>query len=73
MTDLSAQSVAGHNKKRLVVVLFMTAVYLVAEVIGGLLTGSLALMADAGHMLTDVAGIGLALLAIHFGERPAHT
>lgn len=71
MTDLSAQSVAGHNKKRLVLVLFMTAVYLVAEVIGGLLTGSLALMADAGHMLTDVAGIGLALLAIHFGERPA--
>jgi cobalt-zinc-cadmium efflux system protein len=71
MTDLSAQSAAGRHKNRLVVVLFMTAAYLVAEVIGGLLTGSLALLADAGHMLTDVAGIGLALLAIQFGERPA--
>jgi cobalt-zinc-cadmium efflux system protein len=41
------------------------------EVIGGLLTRSLALLADAGHMLTDVAGLGLALLAIWFAERPA--
>lgn len=40
-----------------------------AEVVGGLLTGSLALLADAGHMLTDVAGLGLALLAISFSSR----
>ncbi len=39
--------------------------------IGGLWTGSLALLADAGHMLTDVAGVGLALLAIWFAEKPA--
>lgn len=71
MSELPNQSAAGRHKNRLVVVLFMTAAYLVAEVIGGLLTGSLALLADAGHMLTDVAGIGLALLAIQFGERPA--
>lgn len=71
MSELPNQSEAGRSKKRLVVVLFLTAGYLVAEVIGGFLTGSLALLADAGHMLTDVAGIGLALLAIQFGERPA--
>jgi cobalt-zinc-cadmium efflux system protein len=42
-----------------------------AEVVGGLWTGSLALLADAAHMLTDVGGLALALLAIRFSERPA--
>jgi cobalt-zinc-cadmium efflux system protein len=51
--------------------LALTTAYLIAEVVGGLLTHSLALLADAGHMLTDVAGLGLALLAIQFAERPA--
>jgi hypothetical protein len=49
----------------------MTTFYLLAEVVGGLITGSLALLADAGHMLTDVGGLGLALLAINFAARPA--
>ena len=62
---------AGKNKKRLGVVLGLTTTYLVAEVVGGLLTGSLALLADAGHMLTDVAGLALALIAIRFAESPA--
>ena len=62
---------AGKNKKRLAIVLVLTTTYLVTEVVGGLLTGSLALLADAGHMLTDVAGLALALLAIRFAERPA--
>jgi cobalt-zinc-cadmium efflux system protein len=62
---------AGKNKKRLAIVLALTTTYLIAEVVGGLLTGSLALLADAGHMLTDVAGLGLALMAIQFAERPA--
>jgi len=62
---------AGKNKRRLVIVLGLTTAYLIAEVVGGLLTHSLALLADAGHMLTDVAGLGLALLAIQFAERPA--
>ncbi len=62
---------AGRNKRRLAIVLGLTTSYLVAEVVGGLLTGSLALLADAGHMLTDVAGLALALLAIRFAERPA--
>ncbi|HKO42382.1 MAG TPA: cation diffusion facilitator family transporter [Pyrinomonadaceae bacterium] len=62
---------ASKNKKRLVIVLALTTTYLVAEVVGGLLTHSLALLADAGHMLTDVAGLVLALMAIQFAERPA--
>ncbi len=64
-------SAAGKNKKRVAIVLALTTAYLVAEVIGGLLTHSLALLADAGHMLTDVAGLILALFAIRFAERPA--
>ena len=66
-----AHTPAGKNKRRLAIVLGLTTMYLAAEVVGGLLTGSLALLADAGHMLTDVAGLGLALLAIRFAERPA--
>ena len=59
------------SRKRLAIVLGLTTVYLVAEVIGGLVTGSLALLADAGHMLTDVAGLALALFAMAFAARPA--
>ncbi len=64
-------SAAGKNKKNLAIVFGLTAFYLIVEVIGGFWTGSLALLADAGHMLTDVAGVGLALLAIWFAEKPA--
>ena len=64
-------SAAGANKRALAIVFALTSLYLVVEVVGGLLTGSLALLADAGHMLTDVAGVGLALMAIRFAERPA--
>jgi cobalt-zinc-cadmium efflux system protein len=62
---------AARHQRRLAMVLALTATYLVAEVVGGLLTGSLALLADAGHMLTDVAGVALALVAIRFAARPA--
>ncbi len=54
---------------RLLVVLGVTATVMVVEVVGGLLTGSLALLADAGHMLTDVAAIGLSVLAIRFAAK----
>lgn len=64
-------SASGKNKGRLMIVLVLTTTYMLAEVIGGLITNSLALLADAGHMLTDVGGLGLALLAIKFAERPA--
>jgi cobalt-zinc-cadmium efflux system protein len=52
-------------------VLALTAVYMLAEALGGWWTGSLALLADAGHMLTDVAALALALFAIWFSARPA--
>ena len=55
----------------MLVVLALTTTVLVAEVIGGWITGSLALLADAGHMFTDVAGITLAVLAVTFASRPA--
>lgn len=56
-------------KRRLAAALALTATYMVAEVAGGLITGSLALLADAAHMLTDVGGLALALLAIRFAAR----
>lgn len=59
------------NARRLVIVLVLTSTYLLAEVVGGILTKSLALLADAGHMLTDVAGIALALVAMKLAERKA--
>ncbi|MEO7539511.1 MAG: cation diffusion facilitator family transporter [Pyrinomonadaceae bacterium] len=64
-------SAAGRNKRPLMIVLALTTLYMIAEVIGGFATNSLALLADAGHMLTDVGGLGLALLAVWFAERPA--
>jgi len=57
--------------RRLSVVLVLTAIYMIAEMLGGWWTGSLALLADAGHMLTDVAALVLALIAVWFGSRPA--
>lgn len=64
-------SAARTNKRSLMLVFSFTSLYLIVEAVTGLLTNSLALVADAGHMLTDVAGLGLALMAIRFGERPA--
>ena len=64
-------SAGGVHRRRLLAVLGITATVLVAEVIGAAVTGSLALLADAGHMFTDVAGILLAVLAVTFASRPA--
>ena len=50
--------------------LVLTATYMVAEVVGGLVSGSLALLADAGHMLSDVAALGLSLFAMTVARRP---
>jgi len=47
------------------------AVFMVVEVVGGLLSGSLALLADAGHMLSDTAALGFSWMAIQYGKRPA--
>jgi cobalt-zinc-cadmium efflux system protein len=64
-------SAGGVHRRRLLAVLGITATVLVAELIGSAVTGSLALLADAGHMFTDVAGILLAVLAVTFASRPA--
>ena len=57
--------------RRLSLVLVLTMLYMFAEVVGAWWTGSLALLADAGHMFTDVAALILALIAVWFGSRPA--
>ncbi|MFO0676365.1 MAG: cation diffusion facilitator family transporter [Polyangiaceae bacterium] len=62
---------SSKNMKRLAIVLAFTSVYMIAEVVGGIATGSLALLADAGHMLTDVGGLALALVAMKFAAKPA--
>ena len=49
----------------------MTGTFMVIEVVGGLFTGSLALLADAGHMLTDVAALGLSAFAMRMASRPS--
>ncbi|HOA04022.1 MAG TPA: cation diffusion facilitator family transporter [Dermatophilaceae bacterium] len=61
----------GAHRSRLLTALLITLTVMGAEVIGGLISGSLALLADAAHMLTDAAGVGLALLAAWFASRPA--
>ncbi len=61
----------GAHRRPLVVVLGLTLAVLVAEVIGAVVSGSLALLADAGHMATDAAGLALALAAVSLAQRPA--
>ena len=59
------------NRRGLKIVLGLTLAYVGVEGAGALLTRSLALLAEAGHMLTDVAGLALALMAMRFADRPA--
>ncbi|MDV3295109.1 MAG: cation diffusion facilitator family transporter [Brachybacterium paraconglomeratum] len=59
------------NRRRLALVLALVLAYIVVEVVGGLLTNSLALLADAGHMLSDAAALALSLFALWIAERPA--
>ena len=58
------------NQKRLAIVLVLVTLYMVAEVVGGLITNSLALLADAGHMLSDAGALALSLFAIWIARRP---
>jgi cobalt-zinc-cadmium efflux system protein len=67
----ASKSKASASERRLVVVLVMTGIYMLAEVVGGFLTGSLALLADSGHLLGDVLGLAMAVAAIRFARRPA--
>ncbi|MBW2402767.1 MAG: cation transporter [Deltaproteobacteria bacterium] len=66
----TSAEVAG-NRRRLAVALALTATYMVAEVVGGIAANSLALLADAGHMFSDAAALGLSLVAVVLAQRPA--
>ena len=68
---IQESSLAKEGQKRsLKIALGVTAAYTLVEIVGGFLTQSLALLADAGHMLSDVGGLGIALFAIRLAERP---
>ena len=80
--DHSGHDHAGHDhshdyrdasRRSLIIALVLITGFMVAEVIGGILSGSLALLADAGHMITDSAAIALALLALWVSGRPSST
>lgn len=60
----------NQNRTKLWIVLLLTLSFMGAEVVAGLFTGSLALLADAGHMFSDAAGLGLALIAVWFSGKP---
>jgi cobalt-zinc-cadmium efflux system protein len=62
---------ATTDRRRLVVAIGITGTVLVVEVVGALLSGSLALLADAGHMTSDLIGLGIALIASLVAARPA--
>src|SRR5437773_1096500 len=70
MAHAHRPTAAARSRPRLLTTLGLTAAFLVVEVLGALFTGSLALLADAGHMLTDVGGLALALFAIWIASRP---
>src|SRR6266536_2676001 len=61
----------GDHRRRLALVLAVTCTILALEVVGALLSGSLVVLADAGHVATDAGGITLSLLALWFAARPA--
>ena len=72
----SGHAHAGHthgtgDERRLLAALVLTGGFMIVEVIGGVLSGSLALLADAGHMLTDTAALGLGWFAARVARRPA--
>src|SRR5438477_9540731 len=66
-----AEAEHDSHERRLLIVLALSGVYMLAEIIGGVLTGSLALLADSGHLLGDVLGLAMAVGAIRFARRPA--
>ncbi len=67
----AALTATGRNRGRLIAVLCITLGVAMVQAVGAWLSGSLALLADAGHMLTDATGVGIALLAASLAMRPA--
>lgn len=68
-----APEVSGANERKVLLSFFLIFSFMIVEVIGGLISGSLALLADAGHMLTDAAALALAYAAFRFGRKAADT
>lgn len=66
-----APKVSASNQRAVLIGLVLTGTFMIAEVVGGVLSGSLALIADAGHMLTDTVALFLAWLGFKLGSRPA--
>lgn len=58
------------SQRRVMIALVLTGTFMLVEVVGGILSGSLALLADAGHMLTDTMALGLSAMAFHVSRRP---
>jgi cobalt-zinc-cadmium efflux system protein len=71
MAHEHTEGAVGRNLKRVTIALVLTGTFMVIEVIGGIISGSLALLADAGHMLTDTMALALAAAAFHVSKRPA--
>lgn len=67
--DHATQALRSGNRRRLLGAFAITAAFMVVEVVYGLLSNSLALLSDAGHMFTDVLGLGMALAAMHLADR----
>ena len=61
---------APDSQNRIAIAFFVTAAFMVAEVVGGIVFNSLALLADAGHMISDIAALALSWVAIRIGKRP---
>ncbi|MFB5087687.1 cation diffusion facilitator family transporter [Psychrobacillus sp. PGGUH221] len=62
----------GENKKVLLISFLVITIYMIVEAVGGYITNSLALLSDAGHMLSDAVSLGIALLAFTFSEKAAN-
>jgi cobalt-zinc-cadmium efflux system protein len=69
--DHSSGTVHANNERRMALAALLTGGFMLAEVAGGIVAGSLALLADAGHMLTDFASLSLAWFAFRLARRPA--
>ena len=61
----------AENEKKIAIAVVLTGAFMMAEVVGGVVSGSLALLADAGHMLTDFASLALAWFAMRISRKPA--
>ena len=69
MTPSELDPAALRQRKRLMIAFWLIAVFFVVELVAGVLTGSSALLADSGHMLADVVGMGMSLAAIQLASR----